>query len=220
MKLYKKLLAGLLIAVLSFHSIAQGIGGGIYGGSSLAIGSVVGGGAATRVLWLDTGSVLANSADFTNNDTTKRITVGQNNTVGGLTLGGFGSASAGAVYTNAVTPGATTFALAAGSTYTQINAPTAGGINYFSVNGTVVGQYNPYGLGLGAVNDVNISRVSAGVMQIGTSAANALGSLNLTNIVANGVLTLSNIPSSSGVRFLCISTTGVVTSQAAACVGT
>ncbi len=35
-----------------------------------------------------------------------------------------------------------------------------------------------------------------------------------------GILTISAIPSASGVRFLCISTTGVVTSQAAACVGT
>lgn len=37
-----------------------------------------------------------------------------------------------------------------------------------------------------AAIDTNISRVSAGILQIGTTATNALGSLNLTNLTATG----------------------------------
>lgn len=41
--------------------------------------------------------------------------------------------------------------------------------------------------------DTTISRASAGVLQIGTTAANALGSLNLTNLTATGAVSTGNL---------------------------
>jgi len=44
--------------------------------------------------------------------------------------------------------------------------------------------------------DTILSRASAGVVQIGTTAANALGSLNLTNLTSTGLLSSTNASTS------------------------
>ena len=43
----------------------------------------------------------------------------------------------------------------------------------------------------GSTQDARFSRVSSGVIQVGTTANNALGSLNLTNLTASGTITAS-----------------------------
>jgi hypothetical protein len=86
----------------------------------------------------------------------------------------------------------------------------------------------------GSADDGNISRVSAGVLGIGTGSAGSFaGTLKLTTLQGGTTLTLNNAssgtltfgsnavtPASTGTRYLCISTAGVVTSSASACSGT
>jgi hypothetical protein len=46
------------------------------------------------------------------------------------------------------------------------------------------------------------------------------GNVGIGSVNPNGILTIPSLKSTTGVRYLCISTTGVISSQAAACVGT
>ena len=91
-----------------------------------------------------------------------------------------------------------------------------------------------------AAVSVALSYVAAGVLGVGTGAAGSVaGTLSATSTLSNtkdrataGALTIGGIatslvigaatvtPASSGKRFLCISTAGVVTSETAACSGT
>ena len=62
--------------------------------------------------------------------------------------------------------------------------------------------------------DTNFSRASAGVVQLGTTANNALGSLNLTNLTATGVITVP------GAATAALTSTATFTSGAGAGAGT
>jgi hypothetical protein len=88
--------------------------------------------------------------------------------------------------------------------------------------------------GFGSAADVNMSRIAASTYAIGNgTAADFSGTLKLTTLQGGATLTLNNAssgtltfganavtPASTGTRYLCISTAGVVTSSASACSGT
>lgn len=137
-----------------------------------------------------------------------------------------------------------TFSGASSIQYSATSATTSGfGINangtYFYSGGTsvasigtgahginisatdVFGIVNSGGADTGTV-DTAISRASAGIFQIGTSASspNASGSLNLTNLTASGVLVTGANSGTNGQITLNGSTSGSCTLKVAAAAGT
>lgn len=78
---------------------------------------------------------------------------------------------------------------------------------------TPIGWQNPASAG-GTTFRTSLSEVSAGLLQIGTTAANALGSLNLTNLTATGVITVP------GAAVALLTTAATATSGAGAGLGT
>ena len=135
------------------------------------------------------------NGDLYRDSTTDRIdarlsrgTVELIDTAGGQTIGG----------TVIVTGNVTT-----GSQCTFGNGAVSGRGYYNTSVGMCVGSGIPIGWssnvdGGAAGYDVNISRSAAGVVRIGTTAANALGSLNLTNLTASGAIVASGYLTATG----------------------
>lgn len=197
---FSKLLIAISLLV-STNSGAQSIGGGIYGSSGssgLAIGNAVSGGGANRLLYEDGSQNLAASSVFTFDGTTL--------TVPSTVLSGqyFGKAAADI-------PTVPSYSFS-GSTNYGMFLDSTGAIS-FSTNGTIGGSFLNSGAGLslgpkmisfaGAVSgaaDVTISRISAGLVGIGlTAAGQVTGSLSARTFIA-GVGGSNPVVGTSGIQ--------------------
>lgn len=136
-----------------------------------------------------------------------------------------GIATVAGTVTTAAQPAITSVGTLTGLTVaTGITVTSAGDINSFWTRNSTsnssatffkTGATSDFLVGQMGLPDSDYSIYSYGLGAQAFIVARATGNTTITR-----TLTLSNIPSSTGVRFLCISTAGVVTSQAAACVGT
>ena len=147
-------------------------------GGSVAIGATISGGTAGRVLFVGTGPVLDDSANFTFDGT--KVTIG-NSTSTGLSLG------AGAVGTPSITFGDADTGL--WSVIAGAVSLSADGSEKFRVQSTDSYFFSSNLHVLGTIGfqssseDAALSRISAGVIGVGTGAAGSFaGTLQLTGI--------------------------------------
>jgi hypothetical protein len=214
----------LAFMLLAHAAWAQQISGGAGGGSSssLVIGATtITGGATTQVLF-NLGGVLSSDSGLT-----------YAGSGGALTLSG---AALGATAAFTINPasasgnlavfqvnGTNEFTISAGGVIqpaTRMISPdirTSSNNSYMSTSGYSAKSTGTYqwtaSADATAAPDTVLSRNAAGVAQIGTTAANALGSLLLTNITASGAnVNFSGINATTETDMLCFNTsTGLVT---------
>lgn len=94
--------------------------------------------------------------------------------------------------------GSTYAVIGRGTTTTGVSIVNAGSetVNFYGTGVEII-TANSYGWsssGLAGVPATRLSRAADGVVQVGTTANNALGSLNLTNLTATGIITLGSGP--------------------------
>lgn len=110
-------------------------------------------------------------------------------------------------------------------TRTNNNALVDTGVQFVFTDQTSAAGFLPFqilGTSTGAVNLFNVNKT--GIVTLSTAGTIKGGTTALTlDNTSSGTLTFGSnavTPASTGVRFLCISTAGVVSSSASACVGT
>lgn len=86
--------------------------------------------------------------------------------------------------------------------------------NQMKIDGLWTFLWNTNNSNLAGAFTTSLSKASDGVLQVGTSAANALGSLNLTNLTATGIITVP------GAATALLTTAATATSGAGASLGT
>lgn len=204
-------------------AVAGGGGGGITPGTT-----VITGGTNTRVLFDDNG-VVGESGGLTYVKGTGTLTapigvISTSLAIGGASIGSNALAvtGTGAFSGNVTVTGANLLSsnliLATGG----INNNAGGSSAAFDIGYTAPSEMqirsawvfrwsNSSGIG---TLDTSLSRNTAGVLQVGTTAANALGSLNLTNLTATGIITVP------GAAVALLTTSATATSGAGAQVGT
>jgi hypothetical protein len=182
----------LLIAVLLGSASAQTYPGGSSGGSSsLVVGATaITGGTANGLLYSD-GTYLQSDANV--------VVSTASSSVGNITIKGGGATvpqmtfapNSGVAMSIGMANSGSELVVFTGS------SPTLGIENgvIFQNSGAI--QWGS-GSGVSGSNDVNITRNTTGVIQIGTTAVNASGSLLLTNITPSGVITNAAITTDSG----------------------
>lgn len=82
-------------------------------------------------------------------------------------------------------------------------------------NVLILGASN--GIFLGSSSNTSLCWQGAGVLEIGTTACNASGSLLATGITGTGTITFSGLSTGTNADFLCLSAGGVVLLQTTAC---
>lgn len=180
------------------HVLTGAVSGGIPYGTSTTTedysailaqyGVVVGGGA---------GEAPATSASLTYSDTASinsgpLLTVGSGATSATALKAGNYASGYGGIWAGAITPSANNYALVAGASLTEINAPSGGSVVLGVNNGTTATVTNaalvmantlPIQFTIGGATNIGLSGVSASVLGVGTgAAASVAGSLSLTNL--------------------------------------
>lgn len=121
-------------------------------------------------------------------------------TANALTFGTFANGAGtgrGLIFKGSAVANALDFGISTANSWTSTRGWSLGAGAFFASTSSAVGVGSGTLLGFSSLVsvtpastlDTNLSRVSAGIMQLGTTAANALGSLNLTNLNASGTVT-------------------------------